>query len=132
MYPEPGSNRHGHCWPQDFKSGVSTDSTIRAQSFSERRTQKYENICDLPKHPQHNAAAGRNSSFSLFRTDIGDYRRIVVGGEPTDLRVTAEPRELPLGITPRIALDQLHSLVVPDAPVEIIEKFAVTDRLQRI
>ena len=29
-YPEPGSNRHGHYWPQDFKSGVSTDSTIRA------------------------------------------------------------------------------------------------------
>ena len=32
-YPEPGSNRHGHYWPQDFKSGVSTDSTIRAQPF---------------------------------------------------------------------------------------------------
>ena len=29
-YPEPGSNRHGHYWPQDFKSGVSTYSTIRA------------------------------------------------------------------------------------------------------
>lgn len=48
-YPEPGSNRHGHYWPQDFKSGVSTDSTIRAQSFAERRRQKYENIYDLPK-----------------------------------------------------------------------------------
>ena len=49
LYPEPGSNRHGHYWPQDFKSGVSTDSTIRAQSFAERRRQKYENIYDLPK-----------------------------------------------------------------------------------
>ncbi len=29
-YPEPGSNRHDHFWSQDFKSGVSTDSTIRA------------------------------------------------------------------------------------------------------
>ena len=48
-YSEPGSNRHGHYWPQDFKSGVSTDSTIRAQSFAERRRQKYENIYDLPK-----------------------------------------------------------------------------------
>ena len=49
QYPEPGSNRHGHYWPQDFKSGVSTDSTIRSQSFAERRRQKYENIYDLPK-----------------------------------------------------------------------------------
>ncbi len=32
-YSEPGSNRHGHYWPQDFKSGVSTDSTIRAAAF---------------------------------------------------------------------------------------------------
>ena len=30
QYSEPGSNRHGHYWPQDFKSGVSTYSTIRA------------------------------------------------------------------------------------------------------
>ena len=29
-YSKPGSNRHGHYWPQDFKSGVSTYSTIRA------------------------------------------------------------------------------------------------------
>ena len=49
MNTEPGSNRHGHYWPQDFKSGVATDSTIRAQSFAERRRQKYENIYDLPK-----------------------------------------------------------------------------------
>ena len=30
QYSKPGSNRHGHCCPQDFKSGVSTYSTIRA------------------------------------------------------------------------------------------------------
>ena len=29
-YSKPESNRHGHCCPQDFKSGVSTYSTIRA------------------------------------------------------------------------------------------------------
>ena len=29
-YSEPGSNRYGHYCPQDFKSGVSTYSTIRA------------------------------------------------------------------------------------------------------
>ncbi len=30
LYSEPGSNRYGHYCPQDFKSGVSTYSTIRA------------------------------------------------------------------------------------------------------
>ncbi len=30
LYPKPESNRHGHCCPQDFKSCVSTYSTIRA------------------------------------------------------------------------------------------------------
>ena len=30
VYSEPGSNRYGHFCPQDFKSGVSTYSTIRA------------------------------------------------------------------------------------------------------
>ena len=29
-YSKPGSNRYGHYCPQDFKSGVSTYSTIRA------------------------------------------------------------------------------------------------------
>lgn len=42
-YPEPGSNRHGHCWPQDFKSGVSTDSTIRAQPSAGKTSAKVRN-----------------------------------------------------------------------------------------
>ncbi len=29
-YSERESNPHGHYWPQDFKSGVSTNFTIRA------------------------------------------------------------------------------------------------------
>ena len=37
QYSEPGSNRHGHYCPQDFKSGVSTYSTIRATQSSLRR-----------------------------------------------------------------------------------------------
>ena len=46
MCPGPGSNRHGHYCPQDFKSGVSTNSTTgatlkktlqRGGSLSERR-----------------------------------------------------------------------------------------------
>jgi hypothetical protein len=30
LYLGPGSNRHGHYCPQDFKSGVSTNSTTEA------------------------------------------------------------------------------------------------------
>ena len=30
MYPEWDLNPHGHHWPLDFKSSVSTNSTIRA------------------------------------------------------------------------------------------------------
>ena len=37
MYSEPGSNRYGHYCPQDFKSGVSTYSTIRATWSLKRR-----------------------------------------------------------------------------------------------
>jgi hypothetical protein len=32
LYPEPGSNRHGHYWPLDFKSSASTNSAIRAST----------------------------------------------------------------------------------------------------
>ena len=46
-YREPGSNRHSHHWPKDFKSFVSTYSTIAA-SFGlpnavdfQNRVQKY-------------------------------------------------------------------------------------------
>lgn len=39
-YPEPGSNRHDHFWSQDFKSGVSTYSTIRATAFQSKSTAK--------------------------------------------------------------------------------------------
>lgn len=44
QYPEPGSNRHGHYWPQDFKSGVSTYSTIRAAVFGKRRDKSNKNL----------------------------------------------------------------------------------------
>ena len=37
LYSEPGSNRYGHYCPQDFKSGVSTYSTIRATQSPKRR-----------------------------------------------------------------------------------------------
>ena len=72
-YSERESNPHGHCWPQDFKSGVSTDSTIRAQSFAERRRQKYENIySSLPlsgrqKDTSRDIVAGSLYLFSAKR-----------------------------------------------------------------
>ncbi len=45
-YSEPGSNRYGHYCPQDFKSGVSTYSTIRAtQSNLPLTPQRYKLIC---------------------------------------------------------------------------------------
>ena len=41
-YSEPGSNRYGHYCPQDFKSGVSTYSTIRATWSFEKMSQIYD------------------------------------------------------------------------------------------
>ena len=43
-YSERESNPHGHCWPQDFKSGVSTYSTIRAAVFGKRRDKSNKNL----------------------------------------------------------------------------------------
>ena len=48
LYSEPGSNRYGHYCPQDFKSGVSTYSTIRATQSPKRRVQMYDFIFILP------------------------------------------------------------------------------------
>ena len=42
LYSEPGSNRYGHYCPQDFKSGVSTYSTIRATWSSKKTSQMYD------------------------------------------------------------------------------------------
>ena len=36
LYLERELNPHGHCWPQDFKSGVSTNSTIQANGTLRR------------------------------------------------------------------------------------------------
>ena len=44
LYSERESNPHGHCWPQDFKSGVSTYSTIRAAVFGKRRDKSNKNL----------------------------------------------------------------------------------------
>ena len=41
LYRERDLNPHSHHWPKDFKSFVSTDSTIAAQN----RLQRYNKIC---------------------------------------------------------------------------------------
>ena len=53
MYPEPGSNRHGHCWPQDFKSGVSTYFSIRATFNAKRTSPVILLILEEPHTPKH-------------------------------------------------------------------------------
>ena len=54
------------------------------------------------------------------------------GGEPADGRIAPEPRELPLGIAPRVALDPLDGLLVARAAVEPVEQLPVTHRLQGV
>jgi hypothetical protein len=37
LYSGTGSNRHCHCWQQDFKSCVSTNSTTRVDRFFSKK-----------------------------------------------------------------------------------------------
>ena len=48
-YSERESNPHGHYWPQDFKSGVSTYSTIRATAYFVVRRGKSSKIISMCK-----------------------------------------------------------------------------------
>ena len=49
LYSERESNPHDHCWSQDFKSGVSTYSTIRATAFRRKASAKVRKFYDSPK-----------------------------------------------------------------------------------
>jgi hypothetical protein len=40
LCPGTDLNRYGHCWPQDFKSCVSTNSTTRAASVFKEAEKK--------------------------------------------------------------------------------------------
>ena len=51
LYPEPESNRHGHCWPLDFKSSASTSSAIRANHSGRWSTTKLEYFPQIKNHP---------------------------------------------------------------------------------
>ena len=114
-YSKPGSNRHDHYWSQDFKSGVSTYSTIRALR---RRTivQKYyfylilQNLC----------------------VDICYYLFDLFGGEPRYLGVAPEPRHLAFGIAAGVALDGFDRLVETRLMVDIVEYLAIPYRLQSV
>ena len=67
-YPEPGSNRHDHFWSQDFKSGVSTDSTIRAGTW--KVSQKYAFIFYLARILP--TSSSRRFGRSLFGSFVAD------------------------------------------------------------
>lgn len=115
MYSERGSNPHDPCRSQDFKSGVSTYSTIRALR---RRTivQKYyfylilQNLC----------------------VDICYYLFDLFGGEPRYLGVAPEPRHLAFGIAAGVALDGFDRLVETRLMVDIVEYLAIPYRLQSV
>ena len=76
MCPGPGSNRHGHYCPQDFKSGVSTNSTTGATlkknppleggSWSERRDSN-----PRPRPWQGRALPAELLSLIIKRTNSG-------------------------------------------------------------
>ena len=56
MCPGPGSNRHGHYCPQDFKSGVSTNSTTGAT---------------LKKNPPQQEGLGAKDGIRTRDPDLG-------------------------------------------------------------
>ena len=82
MYSKPGSNRHGHYWPQDFKSGVSTYSTIRATAFLSVRRGKSSKIISMCKPLIY-------IFYNLFA---------LFGVKPSYLLVAPKPSELAFGI----------------------------------
>ena len=83
LYSKPGSNRHGHYWPQDFKSGVSTYSTIRATAFLSVRHGKSSKIISMCK------------PLIYIFDNLFSFR----GVKPLDLLVSPEPSELAFGIS---------------------------------
>src|SRR5699024_2196424 len=87
-------------------------------------------------HPSHYLSAkgvGKSTKILRFAKIYIIYNRPrLVGAEPADFRVAAEPGKLPFGISARIALDKFHGLVVGDAAVEIVEELPVANRLQGI
>ena len=69
VYSERESNPHGHCWPQDFKSGVSTCSTIRALAFRRKTSAKVRNNLRSAKIPgalSRPSGGGRGTDRTLF------------------------------------------------------------------
>ena len=67
-YSERESNPHGHYWPQDFKSGVSTYSTIRALFCGANvQLKKQTAKCKLQNCEQKSQTI--SVSFCLLRDD---------------------------------------------------------------
>ena len=82
MYSKRDLNPHSHHWPRDFKSLVSTDSTIRA-SYSKNKSGKRDSNsrpqpwqgCALPTElfPHQRECKGRN--FSII-TKLKDMKQV--------------------------------------------------------
>ena len=116
LYSKPGSNRHGHYWPQDFKSGVSTYSTIRATAFLSVRHGKSSKIISMCIH-----------LIYIFRNLF--YFR---GVKPLNFFVSPKPGEVSFGISAGVALNEFDGLIARNLAVEVVKHLAVANRLQRV
>ncbi len=75
LYSERESNPHGHCWPQDFKSGVSTYSTIRATDTRHKSIYFISNM-QINMHLQRQLANAKQTLFACS-TNCSLRRRIM-------------------------------------------------------
>ena len=66
----------------------------------------------------------------LFFGEVAFDGREVVGREPADGRIAAEPGQLTLGVAAGVAFDELDGLIARDRSVEPGEQLLVTDGLQ--
>ena len=66
LYRERDLNPHSHHWPKDFKSFVSTDSTIAAQN----RVQRYNKICIYTRK------IAKSLIFYVFFCDVGNIEYV--------------------------------------------------------
>ena len=74
---------------------------------------------------------GRKDGSERFAEETEDVRR-VVGVEPGDGGVAAEPGLLLAGVDAGVALDAGHGLVERELAVEVLKKLLVTDRIEGV
>ena len=84
QYRERDLNPHSHHWPKDFKSFVSTDSTIAAQN----RVQRYYKNCNYARKEQ------KISRFSRFLRKIYGHVRVAPFQFTTLLHLRGHPSQI--------------------------------------